>query len=111
MAINNSQRAAWPNELLGNMTTGSTVEIGRLTQNPVIMIFDNQGTHAVEICVNDATGSNVWKTFPAGEALTLDLRNQQGIVSNFTADIGTTFYGTGTTGDSFSISYVSALNT
>ncbi len=109
MSINNSQRATWPNELSAPMT-GTVVLIGTLTQNPVKLILDNQGTVAVAISVNDASGSNVWKTFSAGEALVLDLRDAHGLAANFTADIGTTFYGNGASG-TFKISYIAALDT
>jgi hypothetical protein len=106
MVVNNSERAGWPVELAATMT-GSVVKIGTLTANPVLLIFDNQGTVSVAISVNDSSGSTVWRTFPAGEALILDLRNQHGIASNFSADIGTTFYGNGASG-TFSISYIYA---
>lgn len=110
MAINQSQRATWPNEALVAMTSMAVNKITTLTENPVIIIFDNQGVNNVAISVNDSTGTNVWHTFPGGEACVLDLRTQHGLAANFTADIGTTFYGAGTTGDSFSISYVAALD-
>lgn len=108
MSINNSQRAGWPTELSAVMT-GSVVKIGTLTKNPVMLIFDNQGTVAVAISVNDSSGGTVWRTFPAGEALVLDLRNQHANAPNFTADIGTTFFGNGASG-TFSISYLYALD-
>lgn len=108
MAINNSQRAGWPTELSATMT-GSNVFIGTLTQNPVLLIFDNQGTASVSISVNDSTGSTIWRTFTSGEALILDLRNQHGLAPNFSADIGTTFYGNGASGK-FSISYLYAVS-
>lgn len=108
MSINNSQRAGWPSELTASMT-GANVLIGTLIHNPVLMIFDNQGTSSVTLSVNDSTGATVWRTFTAGEALTLDLRSQHGIASNFTADIGTSFYGKGASG-TFSISYIYAMN-
>jgi hypothetical protein len=94
------------------MTTSTPVLIGALTQNPVMMIFDNQSTAPVAISVNDATGTNVWKTFTPEEALTIDMRANHGMAANFTADIGTTFYGTGTSATgNFSISYISAVST
>lgn len=107
-----SQRCGWPNELSGVMTTATVVEIGSLLFNPVQLVFDNQSTAAVAISVNDPTGANVWKTFTAGEAIVLDMRGNHGIASNFTADLGTTFYGAGTsaTGD-FKISYTYAAST
>jgi hypothetical protein len=105
---NMSQRAGWPTELAATMT-GSVVKIGTLLFNPVLIIFDNQGTAPVAISVNDSTGVAVWRTFPAGEAIVLDMRNQHGLAANFTADIGTTFYGNGLSG-TFSISYIYALS-
>jgi|SRR5215469_15625340 len=108
MAINNSQRAGFPTELAAVMT-GSVVKIGTLTQSPVQIIFDNQGSASVAISVNDSTGATVWRTFPAGEALVLDMRGNHGIAPNFTMDVGTTFFGNGASG-TFSISYLYAVN-
>lgn len=107
MAINTSQRAAFAAELSAVMT-GSFVKIGTLTQNPVQIIFDNQGTVSVAISIDN--GTTTWRTFPAGEALVLDMRANNGIAPNFTIDVGTTFYGNGASG-TFSISYLYALNT
>jgi len=106
MGVNLSQRAIAAPELIETMV-GSWVEIGELIANPVIIIFDNQGTVAVEISVDG--GTTTWKTFPAGEALVLDMRAAHGIAPNFTFDVGTTFYGNGASGD-FSISYIYAKN-
>jgi len=106
MSINNSQRAIFPDELLVAMT-GSVVMIGTLLFNPVLIIFDNQGTVAVAISVNDSTGTHIWKTFSPGEALVLDLRDKAHLAANFTIDLGTTFYGNGASGN-FSISYLAA---
>ena len=107
MAINNSQRAGFPAELSATMT-GSWVEIGTLIQNPVVIVFDNQGTNSVAISIDG--GTTTWRTFPSGEAIILDLRNQHAMAPNFTMDLGTTFYGNGSSG-TFSISYIYALNT
>lgn len=104
MDSNIDQRAVCAPELLATMT-GSAVLIGTLTHNPVIIIFDNQSTVAVTISVDG--GTTTWKTFPAGEALVLDLRTAHGIASNYTFDKGTSFYGTGASGN-FSISYIYA---
>jgi hypothetical protein len=106
MAVNNSQRAGFAEELIATMT-GSFIEIGTLLYSPVIIIFDNQGTVSVEISVDGGTTN--WKTFPAGEALVLDLRAAHGLAPNYTFDVGTTFHGNGASGD-FSISYIYALN-
>lgn len=106
MAINTSQRAGFAAELTAVMT-GSFVKIGTLTQSPVQMIFDNQGSASVAISVDG--GTTTWRTFPAGEALVLDMRGNHGIAANFTADVGTTFHGNGASG-TFSISYLFAVN-
>ncbi len=103
MSINISQRAGFPIELSAVMT-GSYVKIGTLTQNPTIIIFDNQGTASVAISVDEV---NTWRTFTPGEALVLDLRANHGFAPNFTMDKGTTFYGNGASG-TFSISYLYA---
>jgi hypothetical protein len=107
MAINNSQRAGFPAELTAVMT-GSAVSIGTLTQSPVMIIFDNQGTVSVAISVDG--GTTTWRTFPGGEAIILDMRANHGLAPNFTFDVGTTFTGTGASG-TFSISYLYAINT
>jgi len=108
MAINNSQVCLFGTELSAVMT-GVAVSLGTLTQNPVILIFDNQGTASVAIYVNGIAAENLWRTFPAGEALVLDLRGNHGIAANYTPSIGTTFYGLGASG-TFSISFVYAQN-
>jgi hypothetical protein len=106
MAINNSQRAGFPSELSAVMT-GSSVKIGTITQSPVQIIFDNQGSASVAISIDNF--ATTWRTFPAGEALVLDMRGNHGIAPNFTIDVGTTFYGNGASG-TFSISYLYAIN-
>jgi len=107
MSMNISQRAGWPNELSAVMS-GSAVLIGTLLFNPVLIIFDNQGTVPVAISINDATGATVWRTFPSGEALVMDLRDKAHLAANFTIDKGTSFFGNGASG-TFSISYIYAL--
>jgi hypothetical protein len=104
MSINTSQKCLFGVELTASMT-GSFVAIGTLPVNPVILIFDNQGTVPVAISVDG--GTTTWRTFPAGEALTLDLRGNHGIASNYTPAIGTRFSGNGASGI-FSISYTYA---
>ncbi len=103
-----SQRCAWPNEQAATMI-GSVVKIATLDFNPVMLIFDNQGSASVAISVNDPTGASVWHTFPAGEAIIMDMRANHGIASNFCPSIGDTFYGNGASG-TFSISYVYAAS-
>ena len=108
---NLSQQAGWPNELSAAMLTATVVKIGTFLYNPVQIVFDNQSTASVAISVDDATGTNVWHTFPAGEGIVLDMRGNHGLAANFTARIGTTFYGAGTTGTgNFSISYTYAAS-
>lgn len=106
MSINNSQRGQFASELLETMT-GSFLLIGSLEHEPVIIIFDNQSTVSIAISIDG--GTTTWKTFPAGEALVLDLRAAHGLAPNFTFDVGTSFYGNGASGD-FSISYIYAKN-
>lgn len=104
MNVNNSQRAACAPELSATMT-GSFTSIGTLLYNPVIIIFDNQGLASVAISLDG--GVTTWRTFPAGEALVLDLRSAHGLAANYTFDVGTTFHGNGASG-TFSISYTYA---
>jgi hypothetical protein len=103
------RRATWPTELLFALT-GGTDTIGTLIYLPAIIIFDNQSANPVAIYVNQTT--NVWHTFPAGEAIVIDLRANHGIADNFTSDLGTTFYGIGTEDSgNFSISGIGVLPT
>jgi hypothetical protein len=103
----NSARGGFPAELSGVMT-GSAVTIGTLLYNPVMIIFDNQGT--VDVAISVDGGTTTWKTFQGGEALVLDLRCQQGQANDFSFDVGTVFTGTGASG-TFRISYIYARNT
>lgn len=104
MSINISSVAQFGTELTASMT-GAWVEIGVLPAGVAMIIFDNQGTVGVAISING--GTTTWRTFPAGEALVLDVRAQQGKAPNFSFPQGTTFYGNGASG-TFSISYVYA---
>lgn len=108
MGINNSQVCLAGTELSASMT-GSTVLIGTLPVSPVVLIFDNQGTVNISVYVNGTAPANLWRTFPGGEALILDLRANHGSAPNFTFSVGTTFFGNGASG-TFSISYVYAPN-
>ncbi|HEY3527463.1 MAG TPA: hypothetical protein VGK47_14805 [Nitrososphaeraceae archaeon] len=104
MSINNSIRAVAATELIATMT-GSNVLIGTLIAPPVILIFDNQGSASVVISIDNIQ----WKTFPAGEALVLDMRGNHGMAANFTFDEGTQIFGNGASGN-FSVSYLYARN-
>lgn len=106
MSINNSQNFDLADELAATMN-GSFKLIGTLVQNPVMIIFDNQGT--VPIAISKNGGTSTWRTFTPGEALVLDLRAAHGVAPNGTFPIGMTFHGNGASG-TFSISYVYAQN-
>lgn len=70
--------------------TGSAQSLGAvLTQNPVIIIFDNQSTVPVAVSIDG--GVTTWKTFSAGQALVLDLRANHGQVAIYSFPIGTQF--------------------
>ena len=101
MVLDNSQKLLFGTELAATMT-GSITLIGTLTVAPAKIIFDNQTTVPIAIYVNGTAPGNLWRTFPGGEAITIDLDdvNTKGPVS-----IGTTFYGNGASG-TFSISYL-----
>jgi hypothetical protein len=111
-SLNISQTAVFPSELTATMS-GTFVKIGTLTASPRIIIFDNQGTAAVAIAIgptsttNNPTTFTTWRTFPAGEALVLDLATNKAAAPNLTIESGTTFWGNGTSG-TFSISYIIA---
>lgn len=68
--------------------TGIAQNLGTPLDFPgLILLFDNQSTVAVEVVVN----GNTWKTFPAGEALVLDLRGNAAHAPTFAADVNTQF--------------------
>lgn len=71
-----------------------------LTENPTIIVFDNQTDVSVPLSVDQV---NVWMTLSAGEAFVLDLRANHGIASNYSISIGTTFYTNASVGASGSI--------
>lgn len=107
---NISQRVGFDTEraLAATSFDGTYKNIGStLTENPVVIIFDNQTNVSVPLSVN---GSSTWKTFSAGEAFILDLRANHGVASNYTIDKGTQFStnaSAGTSG-SFRISLIYA---
>ena len=105
---NNSMQAEMGIELKSSVLTGGYDLIGVLAFNPVQIIFDNQSSGtSIEVSNN---GSTTWKTFPAGEALVLDMRANHGIASNFTFKKGMPLYVRGAAGAAvFSISYTYAV--
>ena len=108
MTINNSQVASTGVELATVTLTGGFDLIGTLLNNPAMIIFDNQSTVSIQLSTD---GTNVWRTFPAGECLVLDMRAAQGKAPNFTFSIGTPFYAKGVAGAAvFSVSYIYAAN-
>lgn len=94
---NNSVQLQLPAPELSAVMTGSQVTIGTLIANPCKIIFDNMGTVSVAITMSSLGTSQIWKTFPGGEAIILD-NDLEAFPS------GTTFYGTGASG-TFAISY------
>lgn len=102
-AINN-QRVDFPDELSAVMT-GSLVEIGSLEDNAFWITFDNTGAVAVGIYVNGS--ANPWRTFPAGEAIVIDIDTNRGSAPSRLFDKGTTFHGNGASG-TFRIAYLTS---
>lgn len=111
-SLNISQTANFQPELAATMS-GTFVLIGTVVADPVLVIFDNQGTASVQIAVgpksitNNPTTFTTWRTFTPGEALVLDLRANNGNAPTFTIPAGTSFWGNGASG-TFSISYLTA---
>jgi len=101
MSINNSQQLEFGTEFSATMT-GSSVLIGTLAVQAAKIIFDNQGTASVAIYVDGTDSSNLWHTFPAGEAIIIDCNDD---FAKGPIRIGSTFYGLGASG-TFSISYL-----
>jgi hypothetical protein len=109
MTANLSQVADMADELVIDTATltGGYDLIGTLDFNPVQIIFDNQSDAAVGISKN---GTSTWHTFPAGEAIVLDMRGNKGMASNYTFPLHTNFYAIGTAGTgNFSITYTYAV--
>lgn len=109
MTVNLSRLADFADELTIDTATltGGYDLIGTLAFNPVQIIFDNQSSVAVGISRN---GSSVWHTFPAGEAIVLDMRANHGISDNFTFSLGMPLFAIGSAGTgNFSISYTYAV--
>ncbi len=107
---NISQRVGFEDErsLAATSFNGTFQNIGTpLTNNPVVVVFDNQTDVEVPLSVNK---TSAWKTFSAGEAFVLDLRANHGIAANYTIDDGTQFSTNATVGTSgsFRISLIYA---
>lgn len=104
MSFSYFQKAKTGVELTVVLSTGIYVAFsGVLLGPPSQIIFDNQGTSAVIISTD---GVNAWRTFPAGEALVLDMPANAANADYYSFPKGTLFYGNGTTGGAFSISYL-----
>lgn len=105
---NNKAKAA--EELTYDSSTGTGSYLpfsGPLTQNPALIIFDNQSSVAVTISDDGTTN---FKTFSAGQAFIFDNRaNMSKAADDFTWPIGTQFYAKSSAGTgNFLISYVYA---
>lgn len=92
-----NNQASLPGTEISKTMNGTTLLIGTLPENPCKLILDNQGTASVALYINGTGATNLWRTFPSGEALILDQD-----LSSFPK--GTIFYGNGASGV-FSISY------
>lgn len=86
--------------------TGIAQNLGTPLSFPALLaIFDNQSDVAVAVVINGVT----WKTFPAGEALVLDLRGNKGNAPTFAVDANTQFQVIGTAGTgTFSLAIIYA---
>ncbi len=105
------EKAHFAPQITYDSSTGTSAYLAMstaLTQNPAIIIFDNQSNTAVTISDDGVTNG---KTFSAGEALVLDLRTNKGAVANdLTWPVGTQFFASSAAGvGTFYISVVYAL--
>lgn len=111
MSVNNTTICEMADELTIDVATltGAYDLIGAFEFQPILVIFDNQsGDRDIGISGN---GTSTWRTFPAGEALVLDLRTNRGVAESMTFVKGKKLYAIGDvdgTG-SFSISYIYPL--
>ncbi len=108
---NNRNRAKFDTELSYNTAAGTGSPIAfsaTLTQDPVLIIFDNQSN--VSVFVSDENGSTKGKTFAAGSAVIIDCEaNRETNAENLSWPIGTQFYATSAPGTGpFKISAVYA---
>src|SRR3990167_324729 len=104
MTTNQSQRVGFGTErsLASTSFNGDYQVIGTpLDQSPTVIIFDNSSDVSVPLSID---GVNTWRTFPAGEAVLLDLRANHGNAPNYSIDNGTQFYTNAAVGTSGSIS-------
>lgn len=90
-------RAKFSPELSINTATltGGYDLIGTLTQNPVMIVFQNDSN--VSVGISD-DGTTTGMTLVAGTKVVFDLRAAHGMASNFSWDIGTNFYAIGAAG-------------
>lgn len=105
----NKEKAKWGAQVSLNTASGTSSYqsfSGTLSDNPAIIIFDNQSNVAVTISDDGTTDG---KTFSAGEALVLDLRTNASLSKELSWPVGTQFSGKSAAGTgSFVISYVYA---
>ena len=82
--------------------SGASQNVGAaLTNNPIVIVFDNQSTVEVALYWSGI----LYKTFSAGEAMVLDCRANSGDAKTYTPDLNTQFSVIGTAGTgSFRIS-------
>lgn len=106
MTATTSKYAEMAEEMTYDSSAGDATfqSMGTFTENPILLIFDNQSNVAIEI-TNDIT--QTWRTFPAGEAIVLDLRANHGKAYEFSFKKGTEIFASSAAGTgNFSISYI-----
>lgn len=104
------EKAKWAAQVSYNSATGTGSFLpfsAALTQNPAMIIFDNQSNVAITIS-DDGTTSG--KTFSAGECLVLDMRTNRAVnASDLSWPLNTLFYASSAAGvGNFYISVVYA---
>ena len=92
-----NDRAAFVTEATraGNTFNGAYQTLTTLTENPVIMIIQNDTNSTV---ILSDTGTTAGLTLIAGARIVLDMRGNHGMANLFTRRIGTIFYVNGTAG-------------
>lgn len=92
------QKLAFDTELTVAASTfvGTSLLVGTLTNNPVVLIFKNQTSVAVFLA--DNSGSTKGTTMAVGEEIIIDCRSNSGKASNMSFPVGTSFFATGAVG-------------